>query len=92
VLTQFRIDCRPGQEEGNIPFVENAGFGKYSGDPSVIAETVSSWLENTGKLKSMQDAALKAARPQASLDIARDLAAIVREAKAKKGSSIAIAA
>ena len=68
---------RPGQEEGNIPFVENAGFGKYSGDPTVIANTVSSWLASPSLLQSMQQAALTAARPKATLDIAKDLAAVV---------------
>lgn len=65
---------RPGQEEGNVPYVENAGFGKYSGNPKVIADTVSSWLSDPGKLQDMRDAALVAARPAATLDIARDLA------------------
>lgn len=72
-LTVASSSCRPGQEEGNIPFVENAGFGKYSGDPSEIAVTVSSWLSSPGQLESMQKAALAAARPQATLNIARDI-------------------
>lgn len=67
---------RPGQEEGNVPFVETAGFGKYSGDPSVIADTVSSWLASPEKMASMKAAALKASRPSATLDIAGDLAEI----------------
>ena len=65
---------RPGQEEGNIPFVEDAGFGKYNGDPVEIAKIVGSWLANPEKLESMQKAALAASRPKATLDIARDLA------------------
>ena len=65
---------RPGQEEGNIPFVEDAGFGKYNGDPVEIAKIVGSWLSNPEKLESMQKAALAASRPKATLDIARDLA------------------
>jgi hypothetical protein len=67
---------RPGQEEGNVPFVEEAGFGKYSGDPQVIADTVSSWLASPETMESMKSAALAAARPSATLDIARDLADI----------------
>jgi 1,2-diacylglycerol 3-beta-galactosyltransferase len=74
----------PGQEEGNVPFVEDAGFGKYSSNPQVIADTVSSWLESPEKLKSLSDAALAAARPQATLDIARDLADIAFATKMKK--------
>lgn len=67
----------PGQEEGNVPYVENAGFGKYSANPTVIANTVTSWLASPEKLEDMKDAALVAARPSATLDIARDLASIV---------------
>jgi 1,2-diacylglycerol 3-beta-galactosyltransferase len=78
----------PGQEEGNIPFVEEAGFGKYSGDASVIANTVSSWLLSPEKLEAMRNAALAAARPQATLNIAKDLAdAVFAEKKKKLGDA-----
>jgi hypothetical protein len=53
--------------------VEQAGFGAYSSDPAVIASTVQSWLQDPEKLASMKRAALKAARPTATLDIARDI-------------------
>ena len=76
--------CSPGQEEGNVPFVENAGFGKYSGDPQIIAETVGSWLASPETMTTLQNAALNAARPSATLDIAKDLANMVFEAKMKK--------
>jgi 1,2-diacylglycerol 3-beta-galactosyltransferase len=75
---------RPGQEEGNVPFVEDSGFGKYSGDPSVIADTVSSWLASPEKMEAMKAAALKAARPSATLDIASDLADIAFAKKQTK--------
>lgn len=72
---------RPGQEEGNVPFVEESGFGKYSSNPQIIADTVSSWLESPEKMDSMKEAALAAARPSATLDIAQDLAEIVFSTK-----------
>ena len=75
------IYCRPGQEAGNVPYVEENGFGTYSGDPTVIAETVSTWLETPEKLQQMQTAALEAARPAATLDIARDIAEYLFERK-----------
>lgn len=68
----------PGQEEGNVPFVENSGFGKYSADPKVIADALSSWLI------SMNAAALAAARASATLDIAKDLADIAFAKKLTK--------
>lgn len=87
----FLLRDSPGQEEGNIPFVENSGFGKYSGNPTVIAETVSVWLSNPETLEQMQQAALNAARPDATLDIAKDLAAMVFEAKARKKEAVTVA-
>lgn len=67
----------PGQEEGNIPFVKDAGFGSYSKDPKKIAEVVEGWLSDPDYLSEMRENALKAARPTATIDIARDLAEIL---------------
>jgi UDP-N-acetylglucosamine:LPS N-acetylglucosamine transferase len=77
---------RPGQEEGNIPFVEEAGFGKYSGNPSEISRTVCSWMESPDMLRSMQQAALNASRPHATLDIAKDIAEIIFQSKQLQNS------
>ncbi len=74
----------PGQEEGNVPFVEDAGFGTYSGNPSKIAETVSTWLSSPEMLMNMKEAALEASRPSATVDIAKDLAAMLFEYKKKQ--------
>ena len=43
----------------------------------MIADTVTSWLASPEKLEDMKDAALVAARPSATLDIARDLGEMV---------------
>lgn len=72
----------PGQEEGNVPYVVDNGFGCYQGSPTGIADTVQKWLErrqaNEGSiLEDMREKALEAARPDATLDIARDLATMV---------------
>ncbi|EJK46968.1 hypothetical protein THAOC_34337, partial [Thalassiosira oceanica] len=76
----------PGQEEGNVPYVVDNGFGCYQGTPEGIADTVQKWLEasteNEGNmLENMRERALTAARPDATLDIARDLAQMVYERK-----------
>eukprot|EP00559_Dactyliosolen_fragilissimus_P005292 CAMPEP_0184862656 /NCGR_PEP_ID=MMETSP0580-20130426/7085_1 /TAXON_ID=1118495 /ORGANISM="Dactyliosolen fragilissimus" /LENGTH=552 /DNA_ID=CAMNT_0027360609 /DNA_START=44 /DNA_END=1702 /DNA_ORIENTATION=- len=71
----------PGQEAGNIPFVESAGFGTYSGDEKVIADTVSTWLSSPEILATMKEAALQAARPSATTDIAKDIAGMLFETK-----------
>lgn len=72
----------PGQEEGNVPYVEENGFGCYRGSVEGIAETVETWLGSAkdmdgSVLEQMRDCALRAARPDATLDIARDLADMV---------------
>jgi 1,2-diacylglycerol 3-beta-galactosyltransferase len=72
--------------------VEDSGFGKYSGNPEVIADTVSSWLASPEKMEAMRTAALAAARPTATLDIAKDLAAMAfatRKQRQKKSTVVA---
>merc|ERR1711924_42036 len=69
----------PGQEEGNVPFVVDGGFGAYETEPHAIAETVATWLSNPTMLAQMSAAALKLARPSATLDIARELVALALE-------------
>ena len=77
----------PGQEEGNVPYVEENGFGCYRGSVEGIVETVEEWLASTAAttegsmLEQMRDCALRAARPDATLDIARDLALMVYKRK-----------
>jgi len=77
----------PGQEAGNIPFVEESGFGKYSSDPKEIADSVSLWLKSPEKMQAMKQAALSAARPSATLDIAQELAEIAFSTK-KEGEAV----
>ena len=43
----------------------------------MIADTVYTWLASPEKLEYMQEAALSASRPRATLDIAKDVAQIV---------------
>lgn len=74
--------------------MEDAGFGKYSGDANVIADTVSSWLGSPDMLERMQQAALDAARPQATVDIARDIGAMLFDEKERQrqGSGASLSA
>eukprot|EP00546_Thalassionema_frauenfeldii_P020009 CAMPEP_0178900996 /NCGR_PEP_ID=MMETSP0786-20121207/3773_1 /TAXON_ID=186022 /ORGANISM="Thalassionema frauenfeldii, Strain CCMP 1798" /LENGTH=399 /DNA_ID=CAMNT_0020572041 /DNA_START=191 /DNA_END=1390 /DNA_ORIENTATION=- len=74
----------PGQEEGNVPYVEESGFGTFSSDPNVIASKVGEWLASPNALQSLQRAAKEASRPSATLDIAKDLASMVFAAKEKQ--------
>lgn len=79
----------PGQEEGNVPYVEENGFGCYEGSPEGLASRVEEWFASTDMLERMRNDALTAARPDATLDIARDLAdmALARRAELKKAAA-----
>ena len=79
----------PGQEEGNVPYVEENGFGCYEGSPEGLASRVEEWFASTDMLERMRNDALTAARPDATLDIARDLADMVlaRNAELKKAAA-----
>lgn len=85
----------PGQEEGNVPYVVENGFGCYKGSVDGIADTVEEWFAATATttegsvLEQMRENALTAARPDATLDIARDLADMVytRREELRKGEA-----
>jgi 1,2-diacylglycerol 3-beta-galactosyltransferase len=84
----------PGQEEGNVPYVEENGFGCYKGSPEGIADTVEEWLAAASFttegtiLETMRENALNAARPDATLDIARDLADMVYKRREEMNKSV----
>jgi len=65
----------PGQEEGNVSFVTEAGAGKFvqETDPNKIADTVLDWLCDKEMMEQMSKAARKLAKPRATLEIARRL-------------------
>ena len=67
MLTSFL----PGQEEGNVDFVVEGGFGNYisDSDPNGIAEEVTSWLLDNDKLKGLSDNAHKRGAPDAAAEI-----------------------
>lgn len=67
----------PGQEAGNVDFVEEAGFGVFKSSPAQIGETVAGWLADEAALRAMEVRAQAAARPDATDAIARDLAKLV---------------
>ncbi|CEM14063.1 unnamed protein product [Vitrella brassicaformis CCMP3155] len=67
----------PGQEEPNVPYVIDRGFGDYSSVPSQIARRVASWLEDPKKLQDMSGKAVASSRPSATIDIATELGEIL---------------
>mmetsp|Transcript_26769 Transcript_26769/g.41175 ORF Transcript_26769/g.41175 Transcript_26769/m.41175 type:complete len:298 (+) Transcript_26769:1122-2015(+) len=67
MLTSFL----PGQEEGNVDYVVEGGFGTFceDTDPQAIAEEIADWLSNDEKMMAMCEAAKKFGAPYAARDI-----------------------
>lgn len=72
------FDYIPGQETGNITYVESHNAGIYVPQPDKIAHIISDWLSpGNSILKAMAKNAAHLARPRASRDIAEELIGLV---------------
>lgn len=69
MLTSFL----PGQEEGNVDYVLDGGFGAFDTDPRGIAEEVAAWITEENKLQMLSEAAKRKGAPYAARDIARQI-------------------
>ena len=71
MLTSFL----PGQEEGNIDFVVEGGFGTFIADkdPVAVAEEVGNWLIDDEKYLALSQAAKKCGAPYAARDIVKSI-------------------
>jgi 1,2-diacylglycerol 3-beta-galactosyltransferase len=69
LLTSFL----PGQEEGNVDYAIDGGFGAFcsDSDPGGVAEVVVSWLTDDKKMELLSNAAKKQGAPYAARDIAK---------------------
>eukprot|EP00668_Euglena_longa_P000741 GGOE01000894.1.p1 GENE.GGOE01000894.1~~GGOE01000894.1.p1 ORF type:complete len:459 (-),score=127.96 GGOE01000894.1:565-1899(-) len=77
----------PGQEAGNVSFVEKSGFGVHTPDPKKIAETAVAWLKDDAKWAELSAAACRAAKPDATLDIACTLLALLHSTCGRANAS-----
>ena len=72
----------PGQEEGNVTFVQENGVGIMCEKPAEIAQTLAGWLvPNDHTLANFAACAKQLARPQAAQEIARILDGILTAQK-----------
>jgi 1,2-diacylglycerol 3-beta-galactosyltransferase len=62
----------PGQEEGNVEFVVRENVGRVSKDPRRVVELVRE-IRETNEFREMKENIKKVSRPQAALDIAREI-------------------
>ncbi|KAI4337227.1 hypothetical protein L6164_015670 [Bauhinia variegata] len=73
-------DYIAGQEAGNVPYVVENGFGKFSKSPKKIAKIVAEWFgPKADELMAMSQNALRLARPDAVFKIVHDLHELVRQ-------------
>ena len=72
VLTSFL----PGQEEGNVPYVVDGGFGVYLEDPEEMGKYIFGILSDDAKLARQSALAKAASHPNATIDIAKDIGKI----------------
>jgi 1,2-diacylglycerol 3-beta-galactosyltransferase len=66
-----------GQEEGNVSYVIDEGAGVWAPEIKDIIDTLRFWLENPSKRGEAVENALRLARPNASREIAREIAHLV---------------
>jgi 1,2-diacylglycerol 3-beta-galactosyltransferase len=63
----------PGQEDGNVTYVEEQGVGVWAPGPIRTAQAVHHWLQHPAELKRAAQACLRIARPRAAAEIAEIL-------------------
>ena len=62
----------PGQEEGNVEFVVRENVGRVSRDPRQVVELIAE-MKTSSEFEKMKQNIKRVARPQAALDIARQI-------------------
>jgi 1,2-diacylglycerol 3-beta-galactosyltransferase len=69
----------PGQESGNVPYVLKNGVGVYAEDPWQIGAVINGWFGRQRPILAQVAAnALKLGRPQATLQIVDEIAALAK--------------
>jgi 1,2-diacylglycerol 3-beta-galactosyltransferase len=63
----------PGQEDGNVTYVENRGVGVWAPDPLKVVRTLTRWVCRPAERAKVAENCLSAARPDAARVIARAL-------------------
>jgi len=73
-LPMILYDAIPGQETGNVAFVEENHVGVFAPDAEAVSQTVKSWLaEGPQGLKRRSDNARRLGHPNAVWDIADEI-------------------
>ncbi len=72
-------DFIPGQESGNVAWIERTGAGAFIREPERVAETIGKWLQpGNPTLSQLAERARAAGRPEATTEIASAALALCR--------------
>jgi 1,2-diacylglycerol 3-beta-galactosyltransferase len=63
----------PGQEDGNVTYVRECGAGVWAPTTPRVVSTLRNWVNNPDVREKVVDACRRAARPEASITIAREI-------------------
>lgn len=64
-------DKVPGQEDGNVTFVEHEGAGVWAPTPQEVVRALTRWISRPGERKKVIENCQRAGRPEAARTIAR---------------------
>lgn len=67
----------PGQEDGNVYYVENEGAGVWAPHPDRVVEALREYLTDPEKRQKTIEACKRLAKPDAAAEIAREIGKIV---------------
>jgi 1,2-diacylglycerol 3-beta-galactosyltransferase len=68
----------PGQEDGNVTYVTGVGAGVWAPTAEEVVATLRKWTSQPDEYQRAVDACRKSARPDASLNIAREIGAVLK--------------
>ena len=60
----------PGQEDGNVTFVEEEGAGVWAPTPQAVVRTLTRWISRPEERKKVIENCRRAGKPQAARTIA----------------------
>lgn len=63
----------PGQEDGNVTYVCESGAGVWASTPKRVVATLRLWVQDANERARVVEACRRAARPEASITIARQI-------------------
>jgi 1,2-diacylglycerol 3-beta-galactosyltransferase len=67
----------PGQEDGNVTFVEEEGAGVWAPNPQDVVRTLTRWISRSAERKKVIENCRRAGKPEAARTIAHTIAEIL---------------